>query len=160
MPTRSSFSSQSGMTLVEVMLVVFIVGLVAGVAVMTLPDRPDPREKAVKELGRAVRDIQDMSVLTGDTYALRAADGAISLMRWDGFEWQQTGRTLADLPDGVDVRLQRPNETERDSGNASRMLVFDALGASEPAEIVVSYAGFRQTLSIQPDGEVLNGAPS
>ena len=160
MPARPSVSGQSGMTLVEVMLVVFIVGLVAGIAVMTLPDRPDPREKAVKDLGSAVRDIQDMSILTGDTYALRAADGAISLMRWDGFDWQETGRSLAELPDGVDVTLQRPDERSRQDRNTSRMLVFDPLGASEPADIVISYAGFSQTLSIQPDGEVVRGAPS
>ena len=44
------------MTLVEVMLVVFIVGLVAGVAVMTLPDRPAPHERALRDLGQAVRE--------------------------------------------------------------------------------------------------------
>ena len=148
-------SRQAGMTLVEVMLVVFIVGLVAGVAVMTLPDRATPREKAVAGLERSIREIRDMSVLTGDTMALRSTDGSISLMRWDGYDWQETGRSVARLPDGVQVRLARPGDRDRsERPQDSRMLVFDPLGVSEPASLVVTYRGFERTLSILPDGEV------
>ena len=150
-------SKQAGMTLVEVMLVVFIVGLVAGVAVMTLPDRPDPQERAVRDLGQAVREVQDMAVLTGDALAISAVDGKVSLVRWDGFDWQPAGRDLASLPQGVSVRLVRPGETGRDNERGERLLVFDPLGVSEPADIIVSAGAFERTLHITPDGEVRDG---
>lgn len=154
MKTPACLPRQSGMTLVEVLLVVFIVGLVAGIAVMTLPERTTPREKAVADLERSLRDIRDMSVLTGDTMALRSADGAISLMRWDGYEWKETGRSLANLPDGVQVRLAAADDRRRPDPQESRMLVFDPLGVSEPASLIVTYRGFERTLSIGADGEV------
>lgn len=153
-------SKQAGMTLVEVMLVVFIVGLVAGVAVMTLPDRPDPQERAVRDLGQAVRDIQDMAVLTGDALAISAEGGKVSLVRWDGFDWQPAGRDLANLPPGVSVRLARPAETKsHEDEKGARLLVFDPLGASEPADIIVSAGAFERTLHVTPDGEVRDGRP-
>lgn len=150
-------SKQAGMTLVEVMLVVFIVGLVAGVAVMTLPDRPGPHERAMRDLGQAVREVQDMAVLTGDALAISAVDGKVSLVRWDGYDWQPAGRDLTSLPPGVSVRLARPGEDRRVNEKSERLLVFDPLGVSEPADIIVSAGAFERTLHITPDGEVRDG---
>ena len=142
------------MTLVEVMLVVFIIGLVAGVAIMTLPERPDPRERAMKDLGTAIRDIQDMSILTGDTLAIRAVDGAVELVRWNGFEWQRTGRELSQLPQGAFVDLRKPGERKQEDRKGVRMLVFDPLGTLEPTNVVLRYGAFEQTLQISSEGEV------
>ncbi|WP_300393124.1 GspH/FimT family pseudopilin [Henriciella sp.] len=157
MTRHASLSRQAGMTLVEVMIVVFIVGLVAGVAVMTIPERESPREKAVRELGQAVRDIQDQAILTGDTLALRATDGAVTLLRWDGYEWQATRRNVLELPDGVSVQLVRPDESRAPEDHGGRMLVFDPLGVTEPANLIVSYGAFQKTLLINPGGEVSLG---
>lgn len=142
------------MTLVEVMLVVFIIGLVAGVAVMTLPERPDPRERALKDLGTAIRDIQDMSILTGDTLAIRAVDGAVELVRWNGVEWQRTERELSQLPQGAFVDLRKPGERKQEDRKGARMLVFDPLGTLEPTNVVLRYGAFEQTLQISSEGEV------
>lgn len=154
MTRRATLSRQAGMTLVEVMLVVFIVGLVAGVVVMTLPARQDPHEKAADDLGRAIRDIQDMSILTGETFALLASEDTVSLQKWDGFEWQPAGRKLTSLPEGVDIQLLHPDKRPGQDGKRGRMLVFDPLGVTEPANVVISYGMFQQTLRIEPDGEV------
>ncbi|MBR9836024.1 MAG: prepilin-type N-terminal cleavage/methylation domain-containing protein, partial [Alphaproteobacteria bacterium] len=44
MRARPDISSQSGMTLIEVMMVVFIIGLATGLVVLTIPPRPTPEQ--------------------------------------------------------------------------------------------------------------------
>ena len=160
-PARS-LSRQAGMTLVEVMLVIFIVGLVAGVAVTTLPERESREEAAVRELGETLRGIQDQAILTGDVLALRAAKGEITLMRWDGFEWQSVDKRLIDLPQAVDVELSRSGERRPPARrrDEATMLVFDPLGVTEPVDITLTAGRFARTLRITEDGEVVNAAAS
>lgn len=156
-PHHSS-SSQSGMTLMEVLLVIFIMGLVSGVAVATLPERKSPQQKAVRDLGQSIRAIQDQSILTGDVLALRAAKGQVSLLRWDGYEWQPAEREFIDLPQAVDVRLSRADERRTRNEDEPRMLVFDPLGVIEPVDVTISAGSFERTLRITQDGEVVHDA--
>ncbi|WP_300381591.1 prepilin-type N-terminal cleavage/methylation domain-containing protein [Henriciella sp.] len=158
MQVHRSFSPQSGMTLVEVLLVIFIMGLVAGVAVTTLPERESPQEEAVRELGQSIRTIQDQSVLTGDVLALRTEKGRVSLLRWDGYEWQPAERAFIDLPQAVNVRLSRADERRTRNEDEARMLVFDPLGVIEPIDVTISAGKFERTLRITQDGEVVHDA--
>lgn len=147
----------AGMTLVEVLLVVFIMGLIAGVAVMTLPSRDTPQEKALQTVRTAIEDVRDRAVLTGEVLGLRLGPGGFELVSWTGEEWLPTRvQPVMRLPQAVRISfapLEGKRGLEKDRPMA---LVFNPLGVNEPIRLEISMGPETDLLEITPEGEVVD----
>lgn len=154
MARRASLRPDAGMTLVEVLMVVFIAGLVAGVAVMTLPQRESAHEKAVREVRQTVRDLRDRSLITGEVLGLAVTAQGLEVQRWTGESWETAARPLRL---GGDVHITaRPvgGRQTSDREDEEVLLVFNPLGTSDPVLLEVGTGPQRATLRLTPEGEV------
>ena len=91
MPTSAPGSSERGLTLVEVLVVVGVMALMTAVVVTTVPPATSEAEAAARDLSREVTALADEAVTRGRTLGLSAEDGLEVLTYTD--EWR-TDRTL------------------------------------------------------------------
>lgn len=157
---RSSRRNDTGMTLVEVLMVVFIAGLVAGVAVLTLPDRQSPHEKAVQKIRTALQDAQDRAVLTGEVIGLRPLEGRVEVLSWTGVEWQPSAHSRIALPENVRLEIRSKTQRGEDAPRAGDppFLIFNPLGVTEPVQVDVVQGALIHSLEITADGGVVDAA--
>lgn len=146
----------AGMTLVEVMLVIFIMGLVTSVAVMTLPPRETQQERAVRKVETVLRDAQDRSVLTGEIIGIQPTENGIELVSWTGEEWLAIQRARLDLPDGVRLEVLPPDGALQSREDTPQRIIFNPLGRAEPINVAVNRRSWSQRLTLTPDGEVIH----
>ena len=104
--------STRGMTLVEVMLVVFIIGLVSTLVVLTMPERPTPERRAAQSLSALLYQAQDRAILTGQPIGLEVNETGYALSVWDGAEWTNI-LSAKNWPSGVEVEMVGMVETTR-----------------------------------------------
>jgi len=131
-------SSDSGFTLVEVLLVVFILGLSASVVVMNLPERQSAFEEDAARLQRDVYALGDRAVLTGLPHAIEFGLGEYKSVLWQGDGWVPlTGfeRTLSE-----EASIVFPDVRQRESDALSR-IVFDPTGVPSQARVGLSGRG-------------------
>jgi general secretion pathway protein H len=148
----------AGMTLVEVMMVIFIIGLATTVAVMTLPPRERPEARVLREVETALMQAQDRAVLTGEVIGLQQTEAGFELLSWTGEEWLPLQGGTLRLPDGVDVEILPPDDQRRTGQAAPERIVFNPLGRAEPVTLAVSWQGWSERVELNPDGEVANDA--
>ena len=74
--------TQAGMTLVEVMAVLFIVGLTAGIVTLTLPENPSDEEASAQAFARVLTDAQDRAIMTGQPVGLNLTERGYMLVQW------------------------------------------------------------------------------
>ena len=148
--------SEAGLTLVEVMMVVFIIGLAASVAIMTLPPRESAAERGVREIRQALQDAHDRSVLTGEVIGLHPVEGGLKLVSWTGTEWLPAPRGDIRLPDDVRVELLAPEDRRGPRQDAPEQIVFNPLGPAEPVLLDVSWRTVSYRLTLLPDGDVVD----
>lgn len=147
---------EAGLTLVEVMMVVFIIGLAASVAIMTLPARETVAERTVRHVKQALQDAHDRSVLTGEVIGLHPVEGGLRIVSWTGTEWLPSRRGDISLPQDVRVELIAPQERGRARREAPEQIVFNPLGLAEPVLLDVSWRTYSHRLTLMPDGEVVD----
>lgn len=88
----------SGMTLVEVLVVLAVVGIAAGASVLSLsPPRGDATGAAARRLAAAIQAAADRSITTGAVTILAAAPGGYGI-----------GPTHVDLPPGTHLATSVP----------------------------------------------------
>ncbi|WP_290750606.1 GspH/FimT family pseudopilin [Henriciella sp.] len=150
----------AGLTLVEILVVIFVMGLVSAVAVMTLPARETPYERAVREVQSALRDAQDRAVLTGEVIGVQPTEHGLDLLSWTGEEWLPLRADRLSLPDGVRLEVVGAEDDRRDHDEIPQRIVFNPLGATQPVHLAVTWRTYAQRLTLMPDGEVVHGASS
>ncbi|WP_143435666.1 prepilin-type N-terminal cleavage/methylation domain-containing protein [Henriciella aquimarina] len=148
-------SRQSGMTLVEVLLVVFIMALVAGFAVMTLPARDSSGDRAVRKVRMMVQTLSDRSLLTGEVVALQAGERGLEALQWTGETWQPMALAPLSLPDGMHVEIRSAEAGPRRLREKQAMLVINPLGEMRAARFEIIGDEATRTLSLTPDGKVV-----
>ena len=153
---RTPHTRQSGLTLVEVMVVVFVIGLVTSIAVLTLPSRDNAGERALKVVRQALQDAHDRSVLTGEVIGLHLTETGFRLVSWTGDEWLPIRRGNISFPRDVRVELLAADETGAQSRKPPERIIFNPLGLAEPVQLSVSWRAFSQELTLTPDGDLVD----
>ena len=75
----SNRSSERGMTIVEVLMVVFIIGLAAGIVTLTIPQRPTEEQAGAQAFARVLREAQDQAILSGQPLGLKLSENGYAL---------------------------------------------------------------------------------
>ena len=143
-------SRQRGMTLVEVMMVVFIIGLSAGLVVLTLPARDPVQLVEARDFAQAVRTTQDAAILSGQPTAIQVTEDGYFTLNWSGQDWtlRRGGKTL---PRAVDLVIrsgipERPEDWPQ--------LIFDPTGVNAATEFRFAGGGERVDVLVLENGEV------
>ncbi|MEO1662132.1 MAG: GspH/FimT family pseudopilin [Pseudomonadota bacterium] len=142
---------QAGMTLVEVMAVLFIVGLTAGIVTLTLPKNPSEEEASAQAFARVLSDAQDRAIMAGQPVGLNLTERGYMLVQWRQDFWRPVGRPVI-LPTrmGIEVQTERPDGPEN-----WPEIVFDPTGIVQPAEFQLRARGVRIDISLTEAGEVI-----
>jgi type II secretion system protein H len=153
--TAPAYRREAGLTLVEVLMVVFIIGLVTGVAVMTLPERQDPYKKALADVQDTIDAIRDRSIMTGEVLGLSIDDNRIAVVSWTGTEWQPTGRAAFNLPAHAELEIVRERA---DTGGADvpSVIIFNPLGVTEPVRLDLHAGPMTFALRLNENGELVD----
>lgn len=148
----------AGMTLVEVMMVIFIIGLATTVAVITLPPREAAEARMLRQVETALGQAQDRAVLTGEVIGLQQTKVGFELLSWTGEEWLPLQGGLLRLPADVEVEILPPEDQRRNGQDAPARIVFNPLGRAEPITLSVSWRGWSERIALNTDGEVADNA--
>ncbi|MEL7540173.1 MAG: GspH/FimT family pseudopilin [Pseudomonadota bacterium] len=141
---------QAGMTLVEVMAVLFIVGLTAGLVTLTLPERPTEEQASAQAFARVLREAQEQAIMAGQPVGVKLQDQGYALFQWRQDFWRpQRGAVI--LPRGMDIQYQT---TERVGPEGWPEIVFDPTGIVQPAEFQLRARGVRIDIVLEESGEV------
>ena len=150
----------AGLSLVEILVVIFVMGLVSAVAVMTLPARETPYERAVRDVETTLRDAQDRAVLTGEVIGVQPGPARLDLVSWTGQEWLPVRAGALSLPDGVALEVVPAEDNGRRREDIPQRIIFNPLGAAEPVHVAVTWRTYAERLTLMPDGEVVRGPTS
>ena len=148
--------TERGLTLVEVLLVVFIIGLASGIVVMTLPQRPSEAETVAREFAATLREAQDRAILSGQPVGVQANDNAYALLQWRREQWQPVSAP-ASLPRGMALRQLEATDTRANTPEDDTpwpQTIFDPSGVIEPAGFELQSRTGAYTVTIDADGEV------
>ena len=143
--------AQRGMTLVEVMTVLFIIGLTAGIVTLTLPQRPTEEQASAQAFATILRDAQDQAIFAGQPLGLQLSDNHYSLVQWRQDGWRPQGRPEF-LPGAMEIQLETDAGPRPDGWPE---IVFDPTGIVQPAEFQLRARGVRIDISLLETGEVV-----
>ncbi len=143
-------SSERGMTIVEVLMVVFIIGLAAGIVTMTIPQRPTTEQATAQAFGRLITEAQDQAILSGQPIGLFVTDKAYGLVQWRRGQWRAYTRP-ASLPRQIEITEEDAQQTAPEGWPD---LVFDPTGIVQPTEFNLRGRGVRIDISLLETGEV------
>lgn len=147
---RPPRSGERGMTIIEVLMVVFIIGLAAGIVVLTIPQRPTQEQAAAQAFAKLVRDAQDQAILTGQPVGLDVSNTSFRLVQWRRNQWLPYTRPQL-LPNRLEIE-QRTEQPDQPEGWPE--LVFDPTGIVQPAEFRLRGRGERIDIVLNERGEV------
>jgi type II secretion system protein H len=143
--------AQKGMTLVEVMTVLFIIGLTAGIVTLTLPQRPTEEQASAQAFATVLRNAQDQAIFAGQPLGLQLTDRGYTLVQWRQDGWRPQGRPEL-LPRAMEISVETEERVRPDSWPE---LVFDPTGIVQPAEFQLRARGVRIDISLLETGEVV-----
>ncbi len=143
-------NSQRGMTLVEVMTVLFIIGLTAGIVTLTLPERPTNEQASAQAFATVLRNGQDQAIFAGQPVGLKLSDRGYALVKWSRDGWRPQGRPQV-LPRSMNLAVMTELEQHPDGWPE---LVFDPTGIVRPTEFQLRARGVRIDISLVETGEV------
>lgn len=143
--------NEAGMTLVEVMVVLFIIGLASTVVVLTLPAQDSQARRTADDIAQTLQVAQDRAILTGNTVGLILGKAQIKTSIWRDGVWVTDRQTL-DLPSAVDVRYlgQRDGEQSTDLPT----LLFDPTGVNTDIQFSIDGPSEAIELTFTAFGEV------
>jgi len=144
------YQRQAGMTLVEVMTVLFIIGLTAGIVTLTLPDRPTEEQASAQAFARVLREAQDQAIMSGQPVGLKLNDQGYALFQWRRETWRPYGSAVV-LPRRMDISAQT---AKRDGPENWPEIIFDPTGIVQPAFFQLRASGVRIEISLEESGEV------
>lgn len=143
--------AQKGMTLVEVMTVLFIIGLTAGIVTLTLPQRPTEEQASAQAFATVLRNAQDQAIFAGQPLGLQLTDRGYTLVQWRQDGWRPQGRPEL-LPRAMEISVETEERARPESWPE---LVFDPTGIVQPAEFQLRARGVRIDISLLETGEVV-----
>ena len=151
MKRATRYKSQAGMTLVEVMAVLFIIGLTAGIVTLTMPERPSEEQASAQAFARVLREAQDQAIMAGQPVGLKLNDQGYALYQWRRDGWRPQGRAMV-LPRRMDISAQTEKRAVPEGWPE---IIFDPTGIVQPVEFQLRAPGVRIDISLEETGEVI-----
>ncbi|RAN33115.1 prepilin-type N-terminal cleavage/methylation domain-containing protein [Hyphomonas pacifica] len=102
-----SSSSNSGMSLVEVLVALAILALASTAIVMTMPRRETRLDREVHRLEGIIERLSDEAIASGEVRGLRIEEDGYLVEVWRGGRWQALQEAY-ELPNPVELKLQHP----------------------------------------------------
>lgn len=146
-------ASERGMTIVEVLMVVFIIGLTAGIVTLTIPQRPTEEQAGAQAFARVLREAQDQAIMSGQPIGLKLSESGYAVLQWRRDRWVPQGRAVA-LPRQLEIVEQEELLVDQQVPANWPALVFDPTGIVEVAEFQLRGRGIRIDVAINETGEV------
>lgn len=146
---RHNPHSESGISLIEVMVVVFIIGLAASLVALTLPDRVSAEEKAAQVFAQTLQTAQDQAIMSGEPIGVSISDDGYTVQVWRRGQWRAVrgGDTFAR---GIDIKRRlRRDETEIEDWPS---LVLDPTGVTDGAVFDLTGPNDELTINFLPTG--------
>jgi len=129
--------SESGFTLVEILMVVFIIGLASGIVIMSLPERASGLQQDAIILQRDIDALASRAVLTGVPHALAFQGRSYEGLSRQSGQWVALRGVARELSTGIALRVEGAG-----TGNATH-IVFDPTGAPSGATLSLTGQGER-----------------
>ena len=144
--------TEQGMTLVEVMMVVFLIGLTSSIVVFTLPERAKPIERAADRFEQDVKMAADRAILTGRVQGIDVLERGYARVEWqpETQSWDQL-RGAQGQRDELQLRLINVAEA---NDNLAPELRFDPTGVNSAFDLELIVGRDRTRLTLSPDGGV------
>ena len=120
-------ASERGMTIVEVLMVVFIIGLTAGIVTLTNPQRPTEEQAGAQAFARVLREAQDQAILSGQPIGLKLSERGYALLQWRRERWVPQGRAVT-LPRQREIVEEEDLLVDQQIPSNWPDLVFDPTG--------------------------------
>lgn len=158
MPTlatgNSSPPADAGFSLVEALSALMVVALAVGVVLLAAPGGERKAQTEATRLAARIVAARDESVILNRPVALILRDNGYGFERLEHEGWApaEPGSALAfrHWAEGVTAQVET---TESEPGD-QRVARFGPLGDATPVSIIVSGAGARQRVSLEPNGEI------
>lgn len=157
----TSLESQAGMTLIEVLLVVFLIGLGASLAVMTLPAQTPADQARAEAIATEIKQTRLEAMLSGQALGIR-----LMPTHYETTRWLDEGWLLRDVsepfPTGVELikdvdpsaRRGRSREEEIPVIEGWPDVVFDPTGVVSETRLRLLGRDIDYHILISENGEV------
>lgn len=136
--------SESGFTLVEILMVVFIIGLSSSLVIMSLPERNTGLQQDAIVLQRDVEVLADRAVLTGVPHALEFNGRGYEGVARQAGQWVPLRGFEREISRDVALRIVNPGVP---AGNTMR-IIFDPTGAPTGGQLSLSARGDRFEIAL------------
>lgn len=151
---RSAATSESGVTLVEMLVTLSIAALSAVLIMLTV--RPaDPLRSQGENLTRALEQLDARARITGKPVGLVLERTGYNAVIWDEAGWSYLPGTQHQLPDRVSFRIDDVARQKTDV-HPLPSLVFDPLGHSTLSPVTL--VSGNTELTVTPPGAAAGGA--
>jgi type II secretion system protein H len=153
--------TQSGMSLIEVLVAVFIMALAAGMIVLTIRPKDDALSAAALRLQHDVEAALDTALVTGNAQGLQIGPTGYRQFVWKGETWIPALVPPVAFKRNVAVDQSRDRSTARTKATSILPdIVLDATGVAAGEPIILMRGRDRIELVIAPDGTVTWEAPN
>lgn len=156
---HTPFHAQSGMTLIEVLLVVFLIGLGASLAVMTLPARTPADQARAEAIATDIKQTRLEAMLSGQALGIRLTPTHYEVTRWLDEAWLI--REASDpFPQGVelikdiDPSVRRARDEEIPVIEGWPDVIFDPTGVVSETRLRLLGRDSDYDIMISENGEV------
>lgn len=148
-------SSQSGMSLVEVLVALFILALASAAIVMTLPRKPSRIDREVARLELAIDRLTDEAIASGEVRAIRLEDDEYVAQAWRDSRWVTLPRSAHKLPSPLTISVSTTRRGIQESDLKDWPdIVADATGIVSARPLTLAEGADRQELTVSSSGMV------
>jgi prepilin-type N-terminal cleavage/methylation domain-containing protein len=147
---KIALSSQSGMSLVEVLVALFILALASAAIVMTLPRQPSRIDREVTRLESAIDRLADEAIASGEVRAIRLDDDAYLVQAWRDGGWVPLARSSHTLPAPLKITVSKTSGDTTDWPD----IVADTTGVVTARNFVLAEGVERRVISVSSSGAV------
>lgn len=148
-------SSQSGMSLVEVLVALFILALASAAIVMTLPRQPSRIDREVARLELAIDRLTDEAIASGEVRAIRLEDDKYVAQAWRDSRWVALPRSAHKLPSPLTISVLTTRRGLQESDLKDWPdIVADATGIVSARPLTLAEGADRRVLTVSSSGMV------
>ncbi len=141
-----SATSQSGFSLIELMMAIFIMALTTSLIVMTLPPRAGLVETEAEKLSRTITLAADRAMVSGQLTGVKVSSEGYELVRRQNDAWQVIPDTVYELPGDMSLVFKQADRTQYPDDWPE--IRFDPVGQTVEAELVLRGKRGRATVFI------------